>query len=1248
MLPRFSVLKPFYVLAAAIIVLALGAYSLTYLKTDLYPEMDIPYMAVITTYPGASPEKVEEDVTDPLEEKLATLSGVDSVSSQSSENFSMIFLAFVDGTDMDSALVKVSAAVNQVTPMLPDDVGTPTYMEMSADAVATAYVGVALDGKTQAETSKYVQDTLIPALQRQDGIASVSGVGLVSDTVNVELNQSKIDDVNNRLLASVNDKLYDAKKQIDEGKSQVAKAKQELEDQEKSLSDQQASTADELASASSGLTTAISATTAQITALSAAITSAQAYGQDTKELEEQLAAAQDQLAELQEQLSQVNAGSVNAAAGFGSATAQIAAAKQTLQASEADLKDAESQYEASRKQAIESANIDALLDISTLSQLISAQNFSMPAGYVKDDSDGTWLLKVGEEYTTAKELKNTVLTNIDGVGDIRIKDVADVTTLSNEGDIYAKLNGTDGIIVSVTKSSTAATSDVSAAVQDTLEDLQSEDENLKVMYLYDQGKYINLFITTILQSLLMGIVLAVIVLALFLKSVRPTLVIAFSIPFSVLFALTLMYFWGLDVNIMTLSALSLGIGMLVDNSVVVLENIYRLRARGLTAERSAAQGAKQVAGAVTASTLTTICVFLPFVFTTGLVNQMLVPFALTLSFALLASLLVALTCVPALGAKLFANHAPREVIWFERLKQAYGRAIAWCLKHKAPVLVGATALAVFCLVSVLQMGISMVPNMTSNQIGVTVVMPEDSTKDEAIEVADTITDRLLQIDGIQDVGSADSSAMGSVMSGGMSMGSGSASDDEEDRIPGFMFYATVDKEKVHTEDQMAALQEQVKQAGEGLDCEFMADASAMSSSMLKEQLEIQLTGDDPQALLDASQQVMDTVDSVEGYIEIENGQEDADPVLQLVFDKNKVAALGTTVAQIYQQLAGKLNTSTTAITMGVGDDAQDVNLISNRNEITKETLLDTEFTVSSSASGTQETKTYKLSKVATVEEKAGLSSLTSQNGTYIMKVTAEPDEGENLTLLSRQLQPKLADLQLPDGVEMSLEGTDSQVADMIQQMLQLMALGLLLIYLIMMAQFGSFVAPFIIILTVPLAFTGGVLALLIAGQGLDVMSLMGFVVLMGVIVNNGIVFVDFANKLRRQGMEKRSALIATGMTRMRPIMMTAATTIFAMLAMIFNPEIGASAERGMALVVTGGLLYGTLTTLFVVPIVYDLLWRKPMKIVDLGPDVDEVPDDAGEFISQMGEDAKGGLYELNEEKKERRRLRAERRAQKKR
>ena len=337
----------------------------------------------------------------------------------------------------------------------------------------------------------------------------------------------------------------------------------------------------------------------------------------------------------------------------------------------------------------------------------------------------------------------------------------------------------------------------------------------------------------------------------------------------------------------------------------------------------------------------------------------------------------------------------------------------------------------------------------------------------------------------------------------------------------------------------------------------------------------------------------------------------------MTFDKDKIARMGVTVGQVYASLATDLSNSATVFTLTTGEgDNMDVVLDNETyTDLNRDNLMNWTF---EDSNGDE----HKLSEVASLSEEPGLAMVYRQDGAYFEQVTADIDDGYNTTLLTRQLQPKLDELELPAGCTAEISGTDETIADMIFQMMELMILGFLLLYLVMVAQFGSLLSPFIIIFTVPLAFTGGLLALLITGEQLSVMSLMGFVILMGTVVNNGIVFVDYANQLRLGGMAKRPALIATGRTRMRPIMMTALTTILAMSAMIFSQEVGSSMERGMALVVAGGLLYATLMTLFVVPVVYDIFSRKPLRPIDLGDDLDDDAADAERFIAEMGEDAR--------------------------
>ena len=1251
MLAKLAVKKPYYVFVAVIVILILGGVSVTTMKTDLLPEFQVPYLAVMTSDIGASPEQVEEEVTKKLEGPLGTVGGVNNVYSTSSENFSMIFLEFADGTDMDSAMVKVSAAANQVVSQLPESAGTPTYLEMSMDMMASMYLGVASGTLDEAELTQVVEDEVIPMLQRQEGVANVTASGSVTDAVEIRLNQDKIDNVNSGILGEVNSKLADAKAKLDSASRQIDSSEAKLEEQQRKLdkAKQQASdgfsqasdATDQLLVNKSVLQSQIATVQTQLTGLQTQYDQLDALGLGQTEQGLQLAAQITTLSEtlktLQGNLKKLDKGLTQAEAGSNAQTSTILSLSQaqsqldqgraTLQSSRQQLEESYKTYEQNRDDARDNANIDKLVDAATLSSLIEAQNLEMPAGYVEDAHANQWVVKVGDKYTKIKQLKNMVLTKIDGVGDITLGDVADIIRTDNIGSSYAKLNGDHGIILSITKASTANTGEVCDAVNAAADKLMASNEDIKIIPIMDQGEYIDLYINTILTSLLLGALLAVIVLAVFLKNIRPTLVVAFSIPFSVLFALVIMYFTGLTLNIMTLGALSLAIGMLVDNSIVVMENIYRLRARGLSATRAAAQGALQVTGAIVASTITSVCVFLPFVFSSGTVRELMVPFALTLSFALLASLLVALSIVPALGSKIFKNMQPSQVKWFEKLKSGYGRLLAVSLEHKAPVLVLAVVLLVVSIGLVVRMGIVILPEMTSNQLGFTLEVPEDMEKDDAYSLADTVGTRLADVDGIADVGIADANAT----SGTVSAFSGMSGNIYNGR---FLIYALIDESKVNTEAGAADLEKRALSSCKDLDVTLISTNNIESmTSLAGGDATITVRGNDYEKVLKLSDKVMKTIESVEGYSEVSNGQEDAAKTLHLVMDKAKLARMNTSVGQVYQQISAKLQDSKTAMTMNGARKTLDVNVSTEKiNDFTKENILDMTFTDGNN-------KEHKLSSVAKAEVEEGISQIRRENQVYTVNVTANVDDGYNVTLLVRELQPKLDKIDVPEGYQVEIAGTNADIAEMLWQMFKLALLGFILLYLVMVAQFQSLLSPFIIIFTVPLAFTGGLFALVIAGEQLSMMALFGFIILMGTVVNNGIVFVDYVNQLRLGGMAKRQALIATGTTRMRPIIMTALTTIISMCALIFSQQIGASMERGMALVVAGGLLYATFMTLFVVPAVYDIFNRKPMVAVDIGDDTDLEAGDAEEFIAQMGEDARE-TYDYQTRRQRRRALKA--------
>ena len=1306
---KYCVKKPFLIFVAVVIVLTLGCVSLNKMQTNMLPDMELPYMMVITTEPGASPEKVENDVTKPLESVLGTVSGVNNVVSTSSENYGMITLEFAENTDMNAALVRVSKAVDSVE--LPDECGTPNTMEISADMMASMYATVDYRGRNIEDLSTFTDKVVKPYLERQDGVASVSETGMVEDTIEVRLSQKKIDKVNDKILAKTNKSLRDAQKKIDTARSKLDESKSKLTEQKKSLTDKQNSTNDKLAKANVQLSQAQATKVAYESSLNSLKASKAALEGELKAykkakieetyntLDKAFAAFSANLAPIANQagitvpdsleyavnhkaelnkfikwmkqighekevkqltyknikqvydivkvrIPQINtalanlkteiagaeamvkaitkkmngidkafekatAGGYSAAAGFGSASAQISSGEAQIKEAEKNLESGQKELDNSKKAARDNSNLNALLTLDTLSGFITAQNFSMPAGYIDDKDDNQWLVKVGDNYDSVDDLKKMVLTKVSGVGKVKLSDVADITTINNADESYAKVNGEDAIMLSIFKASTSSTSTVTKGLTKSFKDLEKQYDGLSITPIMNQGDFISQILDSVLSSILMGAILAIIVLALFLKDVRPTIVVAFSIPFSVLFAIIVMYFTGIDINVMSLAGLCLGIGMLVDNSVVVMENIYRLRGRGLSAPRAAVQGAKQVAGPIFASTITTICVFLPMVYTSGIVSDLLIPFCFTISYALIASLLVALTVVPTMGSVMLKNvKKPKQRI-FDAVKEVYARVLSFCLRFKIVPIAISLILLVFSIYELSRTGMVMMDTMESNQISVSLSLDKDVDRDTAYKTADEVTERILKVKGIDKVSVMDGSATAMAAVGGSS----------GNNYTSFSFNILT-KDNIKTTSQFKNIRKEIEKNTKDIKCDEITVASSAlgsTSSIMGGGMEVDVYGSDQQKLIKISKDVMKMLQDIKGCENVTNGQDESQKQMHLTINKNKAAQKGLTVAQIFQQLSGDITTDKKAVTLSVDDKDVDVKLVDETDKVTYESIMDTEITATTKNSkGEDITKEYKLSDFAKAEEEESINSITRKNQTQYIAVTADVADGYNATLLARKLKKSIDKYDTPEGYTIEIGGESDQVNEMVSQMVSAIALGLLLIYLVMVAQFQSLLSPFIILFTIPLAFTGGMIGLLIFGQQISAMALMGFMILMGTVVNNGIVFVDYTNQLRIQGVDKHTALIATGETRMRPILMTALTTILSMSIMMFSQDAGNAMQKSMAIVVACGLIYSTFMTLFIVPVMYDILYRRKPHDIDVGDDdIDEIPDDASELIEKM-------------------------------
>lgn len=1337
MLPKLSVKKPMTIFVAVIVVIVLGIVSVFKMTPDLLPNMDFPYAIILTTYPGQTPETVESVVTKPLEQSLSTIDGVKTITSTSSDNYSILTLEFEDGTNMDTATVDMRGNLDTIKDAWTDGVGSPYLMKINPNMMPVAMVAVDYDGYDTVQISDYVNNELKNQLEGIDGVASVSTKGIVTQKENVIISQTKIDALNAKINDALNDKFGDAEKKISDAKKElqdnISKAEQGSDTIEQSINDlnsQQEEVAKQLADAQgkaqSGYTEILNAKMqlldqqqsltatkqtltiayqtltqikekldslqdekaqltqqietfekiyndykdalsklanpdltdeqlAQVRAILAKIDEElDKYGFPKEELEERLNNAKnaltnvdkaitqtvealkgldtteekldDTIAEIADKISQVDGGitqiaaavkgldnntvSVNQALSeiekqqslaayqlsgglstLNTKQSEVNSALTQLNSAQEELKSASDELSDQKDKAKKAADMTNTVTISNVSNILTAQNFSMPAGYVSDDENIKYLVRVGDKIDGDKEMQSLTLfdTGIDGIGVVKLSDVADVFIADDSDEVFTKINGNSGVVFSFSKQSDAATATVSENIAKKLNSLTQENEGLHFTTLMDQGDYIDIIINSVLQNLLMGAVLAIIILYLFLRDIKPTLIVALSIPVSVIFALVLMYFSGVTLNMISLSGLAIGVGMLVDNSVVVIENIYRLRNLGVPPVKAALNGAKQVAGAIASSTLTTICVFFPIVFIEGLTRQIFMDMALTITYSLLASLIVALTLVPAMGQRMLRKVKPVKHGMFDKMLGGYEKSIRFVLKHRAVALIAAVVLLFGSMFGAVARGFSFMPNMASTELSVTVKLDDSATMDDTIDAAQNLLDTLSKYDEFETVGvmtGSTTSLMGLT-------GSVSSSDSDKGSV---MAYAVFKDDKVKNSESIS---KEIEAELQSIDGDVVVSGSSSSSSMSAmlgdDGVSIKLYGDDLKTLQNTAKDMAEKLAAVDGIDETDNGIGATSGEIKVTVDKTKAAKKSLTVAQVYQQIAAAITSETTSSTLTNSGKDLDVVVIKDENsDVTKNNIKDIKLTYTDKEGNE---KTTKLSEVAEISDSESMNSITRSDQKRYIKVSGTLKDGYTNTDVSNKAKALFDDYKLPDGCSIEYSGSNESTMEAVNQMLLMMLLGVILIYLIMVAQFQSLKSPFIIMFTIPLAFTGGFLGLLITGFDVSVVALLGFVMLCGIIVNNGIVLVDYINNLRLEGKERREAIVEAGKTRMRPILITAITTVLGLSTMALGIGTGSEIMQPIAIVCIGGLLYATIMTLYIVPVIYDILSKKELRKV---------------------------------------------------
>ena len=1324
---KFSVKKPLTIFVAVIAVLVLGVVAYLKMTPDLLPNMDFPYVIVMTTYPGATPEKVEEEVSKPLEQSMSTLEHIKEVTSTSSENVSMVMLEFEESVNMDTIGVDIQQQIATLSASWDDMIGTPYVLKINPSMLPVQVAALSMEGMDNIQLTEFLNNTLLNKLEGIPGVARISTTGMINQELHVVLDQKLIDKANEKVIDAINGELDDAakeledqKKELEDGKAELEsaksqmqagvdaliagekqlqtekdnllKAKEELQagkivlevsyntlkmlaervddvlatrdsaqarlDQLKALQSQKeelqqlrleieivnyqiavlegTQSADpnaapitedldtlqarliqleaDLAMKEASYNVALAAAGVTDEGLEAAVAVAEGnleLARQAVDAVDQLLASQDMnrenlqtsLADMKTQLDQLTEAEAQLEAGLltmeeaeamleeqklkgmvemSTAAGQLAAGASSMEMALTQIEGGLETIEDSREDALRQADLNEIITMDMVTQILTAQNFAMPAGYVQD-GDISYMVSVGEEITDLETLQNLLLFDMgmEGVDPIYLSDVAVVSLTDNRNETYAKLNGADGVMLSFEKQSTYATAETTENINSRFRELEQEYPGLKFVSLMDQGDYIYLVVESILKNLFLGAIFSVLILFVFLRDIRPTFITLCSIPISVIFAIVLMYFSGVSLNMISLSGLAIAVGMLVDNSVVVIENIYRLRAKGANVIQAAVSGAGQVVGAVTASTLTTVCVFVPIVFVEGITRQLFTDLALTMTYALVASLIISLTLVPAMATGMLRKEKPaKENRFGAAVIKAYRKSVAWALRFKPVVLILAAVLLVGSAVMSLSKGFIFMPSMDSPMVTVSVKMPEGADMEKASSLADDLLDRIGAVESVETVGA--------MMEANTGLSAGISTTNFDVTI-----YITLESDTMSG----AEVGKQIEEKCADMECTVRASSAMMDMTMLTGSgVAVDLYAEDMDDLRAAALETAALLERLDGVSEVSNGMEDAAPALHVDIDRNEAMKHGLTVAQIYMELAGGLVADGTAASLKL--DGITTEVIIEKPEgavLDAQALREYVFEVTNKDGDIEE---ISLSEFAEVEETTSLDTISRVNQRRHLTVTAYLEEGYNVTLLTQKAENIMKRADLANGVSYEFTGENEMIMEAMEQLALMLVVGLLLVYLIMVAQFQSLKSPFIVMFTIPLAFTGGFIALLLCGMEVSVIAMIGFVMLMGVIVNNGIVLVDYINQLRLDGMERREAIIEAGITRMRPILMTTLTTVLGQLVMAVSQDVGSLLMRPIAVVSIGGLLYATLMTLYVVPCIYDMMNKKELRKID--------------------------------------------------
>lgn len=1004
---RFVLKRPITAILSVVCLLVFGLQSLKGMSMELTPDMDMAMMIIFTSYPGASPDDVNELVTKPLEDAVSTLSGLDQVSSVSNEGSSMIMLEYQYGTDMDGAYDDLKKQVDRVANMeLPDDADTPVIMEMNSDHGAD--ISLVVDNPTKENLYNYVENEIVPEFERLSDVAEVAITGGAEEYIRIELVEEKMEQ----------------------------------------------------------------------------------YG----------------------------------------------------------------------------------LTMSSVAGDIASADLSYPAGSTKVGSQEL-SLSTKMEHDTMESLKDIPLTT-SGSDVVYLADVADIYKTSDEGSSIARYNGEDTISLQITKQQSSTAMALSAAVQGVIDTLTRKDADLGITVVDDSAVSIKSSLLSVAETLALAVLLSMAVIWLFLGDLKASLIVGSSIPVSILVCLIGMAQMGLTLNIITLCALTLGVGMMVDNSIVVMESCFRVTASRpsglLEYMRDALEGTQVVGSSVAASTVTTCVVFLPLARLKGMTGQMLGPLGYTIVFSMAASLLSAVSVVPLcymLYRPREKEHAPLSAP-IRHLQDWYRRAMGVILPKKKTVAVFSVLLLAAAFKLAGQLKMELMASDDNGQISIDIETRPGLVTAKIDAIVKQVEEILIRHEDLD--------AYMTTSGGSGMMSSGDAS---------ITAYLKEDR-KMDTQEVAAQWKRELQDI---TNCDITVDVSGSMSMMSSfgNSFETIIQGADYDEVKEVSDRIVSELMERPEVTKVHSDAENASPVVEVIVDGARAKAAGLTASSIGSTLS-QLVSGIEATDLDI--DGESVAVKVEYPEGTYETLDQIKGIVLAAGNGSS----VLLTDVADVGFHDSPASIRREDKQY--KVTISAEYTENATAMSQMtLEREVIKPNLTETVTTGLNSMDQSMNEEFSAIFGAIATAVFLIFVVMAMQFESLKFSLMVMVTIPFSLIGSFGMLWLADSAISMISLIGFLILVGTVVNAGILYVDTVNQYR-QTMDRDTALIEAGATRMRPILMTTLTTILAMIPMAFGWGSSGEMTKGLALVNIGGLTASTILSLLLLPVFYGMISRTPKKM----------------------------------------------------